>query len=422
MPWETTSLMKQRLQFINEYLTQDETMAALCRRYGMERRIGYKWVQRYRREGLPGLQDRSRAPREHPNRSSPQSVERVLEIRRAHPLWGAPKIRARLQEEEPERKPPATSTIGEILRHEGLTRSAKKRRRTPPYNQPLAHADGPNEVLSIDFKGWSRARNGERVDALTVLDNHSRYLLCCQALECCNFEQVQAVLATMFWEYGLPQRIRSDNGPPFASRAIAGLSRLSIWWTKLGIAVERIPPGTPSANGRQERFHRTLKQHTAQPPAATRRAQQRAFCRFRREYNEERPHQALGQRPPGSLYQPSPRLYRGQLPAIEYPPGYLRRLVGKRGEMYWQGRRIFVSEVLAREPVGLEAIDDGVYRVWFSTVELGRFDVRQNRVAPLSPRGDNGPCGAASAASSSTSSTPSDKIIGKEQLFTMCPA
>ena len=255
-------------------------MAALCRRYGVQRRIGYKWVRRYRQEGLKGLEDRSRAPLDQAHRSSPQTVERVLEIRRDHPLWGAPKIRARLRDDEPQRKPPAASTIGEILRHEGLTNRGKKRRRTPPYNQPLAHADGPNEVLSIDFKGWFRARNGERVDPLTLLDNHSRYLLCCQALDSCDFEHVQAVLATVFREYGLPKRIRSDNGPPFASRAIAGLSRLSIWWTKLGIEVERIPPGTPSANGRQERFHRTLKQHTAQPPAATRRAQQRAFRRF----------------------------------------------------------------------------------------------------------------------------------------------
>ena len=189
-------------------------------------------------------------------------------------------------------------------------------------------------------------------------------------------------------------------------------------FTKLTVEVERIPPGTPSANGRQERFHRTLKQHTAEPPAATRRAQQRVFRRFRREYNDERPHQAWGQRPPGSVYHPSPRPYRGQLPEVEYPTGYLRRMVGKRGAMYWQGRRIFVSEVLAREPVGLEAIDDGIYRVWFSTLELGRFDVPQNRVAPLSPRGDNGPRGAASAASS----TQSDNIIRKEPLFTMCPA
>ena len=255
-----------------------------------------------------------------------------------------------------------------------------------------------------------------------MIDNHSRYVLCCQALDACDYEHVRAVMATVFREYGLPKRIRSDNGAPFASRAIAGLSRLSIWWVKLGIEVERIPPGTPSANGRQERFHRTLKQHTAEPPAATRRAQQREFGRFCREYNEQRPHQALGQRRPASVYYASPRSYHGQLPAVEYPVGYVRRMVGKRGEMYWRGRRIFVSEVLAGEPVGLEAIDDGIYRVWLAGLELGRFDVRENRVAPLSPRGDSGALGGPSQVPAATPAEESDKIVGKEKVFTMCPA
>ena len=408
MSWETTNRMTQREQFVHDYLKHDDTMAALCRRYGIQRRIGYKWVKRFQQNGRTGLKDLSRAPLRHANRSSPETGRRILEIRHQHPLWGAPKIQALLKNEQPERKPPAASTIGEILRHEGLTRPGKKRRRTPPYEGPLAHAGAPNDVLSIDFKGWFRARHGERVDPLTIIDNYSRYVLCCQALDGCDFEPVQAVMATVFNEYGLPKRMRSDNGAPFASRAIGGLSRLSIWWLKLGIEVERIPPGTPSAHGRQERFHRTLKQHTAEPPAAAKRAQQREFARFCREYNEQRPHQALGQRRPTSVYYASPRRYRGQLPAVEYPTGYLRRMVGKRGEMYWRGRRIFVSEVLGGEPVGLEAIDDGIYRVWFSTLELGRFDVRENRVAPLSPRGDNGACGGPSEAEGETPSDESD--------------
>ena len=421
MPWKTTNHMTQRELFINDYLRRDDTMTALCRRYGIQRRIGYKWVERYQQNGRPGLEDRSRAPLHHRNRSSPETVERILAIRREHPLWGAPKIRALLQDTAPRRKPPAASTIGEILRHEGLTRPGKKRRRTPPYQQPLAHAGAPNDVVSIDFKGWFRARNGERIDPLTLIDNHSRYVLCCQALDACDYEHVRAVMATVFREYGLPKRIRSDNGAPFASRAIAGLSRLSIWWVKLGIEVERIPPGTPSANGRQERFHRTLKQHTAEPPAATRRAQQREFGRFCREYNEQRPHQALGQRRPASVYYASPRSYHGQLPAVEYPVGYVRRMVGKRGEMYWRGRRIFVSEVLAGEPVGLEAIDDGIYRVWLAGLELGRFDVRENRVAPLSPRGDSGALGGPSQVPAATPAEESDKIVGKEKVFTCAP-
>ena len=235
MPWETTNYMTQRELFINDYMKQHDTMAALCRRYGIQRRIGYKWVERYQQNGRAGLEDLSRAPLHHPNRCSPETVERILAIRHEHPLWGAPKIRVLLEDQEPKRKPPATSTIGEILRHEGLTRPGKKRRRTPPHEQPLAHAEAPNDVVSIDFKGWFRARNGERIDPLTLIDNHSRYVLCCQALEGCDFAHVQAVMATVFHQYGLPKRIRSDNGAPFASRAIAGLSRLSIWWVKLGI-------------------------------------------------------------------------------------------------------------------------------------------------------------------------------------------
>ena len=201
----------------------------------------------------------------------------------------------------------------------------------------------------------------------------------------------------MFRQYGLPRAIRSDNSAPFANRAIKGLSRLSVCWLKLGIEVERIPPARPSANGRQERFHRTLKQHTADPPAANRRAQQRAFESFCREYNEQRPHQALGQQVPASVYYPSDRPYPSQLPRIEYPSSFLRRQVGKRGEIYWRGARIFVSEVLQGEALGLEAIEDAVYRVWFSTLELGTFDERRSRLAPLSRRRDNGPSGPASA-------------------------
>ena len=301
-----------------------------------------------------------------------------------------------MRREQPQQQPPAASTIGAILRQEGLTRPRKKRRRTPPYSEPLAHAKEPNDVVSIDFKGWFPCRDGSRIDPLTLVDNASRYALCCQAVEACNFVQVRRVLESVFLQYGLPRAIRSDNGAPFASRAIKGLSRLSVWWLRLGIEVERIPPATPSANGRQERFHRTLKQHTADPPAANRRAQQRAFESFCCEYNEQRPHQALGQQVPASLYRPSDRAYPSQLPEIEYPSSFPQRQVGKRGEIYWRGARIFVSEVLYGEPLGLEAIADGVYRVWFCSLQLGTFDERRGKLAPLSRRRDNGPSGPAS--------------------------
>ena len=385
------------MKFILEWKAGLESKTELCRRYGIQRRIGYKWVQRYQRDGPAGLADRSRAPLHHPQQIAPERVARILQVRAEHPLWGALKIRAVLEREQPQQHPPAASTIGEILHHEGLTRPQIKRRRTPPHSAPLAHAGAPNDVVSIDFKGWFLCRDGTRIDPLTLVDNASRYVLCCQAVDACDLAQVQRVLQSVFLQHGLPRAIRSDNGAPFASRAIAGLSRLSVWWLKLGIEVERIPPATPSANGRQERFHRTLKQHTANPPAANRRAQQRAFRLFCREYNEERPHQALGQQVPASIYRPSDRPYPSQLPEIEYPASFLRRKVGARGEIYWRGARIFVSEVLQGEPLGLEAVEDGVYRVWFSSLQLGWFDERRKKLAPLSRRRDNGAAGPASA-------------------------
>ena len=397
MPWKETHAMDQRMQFILDWKAARESKTELCRRYGIQRRIGYKWVQRYQRDGPAGLADRSRAPLHHPQQTAPQVAARILEIRGEHPLWGALKIRAVLQREKPGQRPPAASTIGEILRLEGLARPQKKRRRTPPYSQPLAHAGEPNDVVSIDFKGWFRTGDGTRIDPLTLVDNHSRYLLCCQAVDACDFAHVRAVLESVFLQYGLPRAIRSDNGAPFASRAVAGLSRLSVWWLRLGIEVERIPPATPSDNGRQERFHRTLKQHTADPPAASRRAQQRAFESFCREYNEQRPYQALGQQVPASIYRPSDHAYPSRLPEIEYPSSFLRRKVGQRGEIYWRGARIFVSEVLHGELLGLEAIDDGVYRVWFCALQLGTFDERRGGLAPLPRRRGSGACGAASA-------------------------
>ena len=404
MPWNQSSAMEQRMKFILEWQAGLESKAELCRRYGISRRIGYLWAERYDREGPSGLEKRSSAAKTHPNQTPPEVVERVLEVRRAHPLWGAPKIQAVLSRDA-EFNCPAQSTIGAILRDAGLTRERKKRRRTPPHTQPLAHAGAPNDVVSIDFKGWFRCRNGQRIDPLTIIDNHSRYLLCCQAVDACDCEHVQALLERMFRDYGLPRSIRSDNGAPFATGAPAGLSRLSLWWLKLGIAVERTAPATPSENGRQERFHRTLKLHTANPPAQNQRAQQQAFRDFRCEYNQERPHQALGQRPPSSVYEASPRPYPSRIAAPEYPWSWPLRKVHKSGSLDWRGREVFLSKVLWGEQVGLEPIDDGVFHVWFGPLALGRLDGRRAKFAPFPLRRGNGPCGASSGHDAATNQT-----------------
>jgi transposase InsO family protein len=293
-------------------------MIELCQMYGISRETGYEWLRRYREGGIKALEDLERAPRRHPNQT-PEAIEQaVLELRRAHMTWGARKLKRRLERVHPESQWPAASTIGALLAREGLVVRRKKRHHTPPYTRPFAAADAPNRVWCADFKGWFRTQDGTRIDPLTISDAHSRYLLRCQAVRKTDSPHVQAIFEAAFREYGMPEAIRSDNGAPFASRAMAGLSRLSVWWMKLGIVPERIAPAHPEQNGRHERLHRTLKQETASPPEANRRRQQQAFDRFRQEYNEERPHEALAMQTPSALYLPSPRWYPPRLPEPQY--------------------------------------------------------------------------------------------------------
>lgn len=372
--------MKERSRFVVEQESGRYMMAELCRIFGISRETGYKWVERYEAEGPAGLADRSRAPRRHPN-AVPAEVEAViLETRAAYPTWGPKKLRAWLQTHRPEEGWPAASTIGEILERHGLTAPRKKRRRTPPYTEPFAACDGPNAVWCMDFKGWFRTGDGVRCDPLTISDAFSRYVLRCQALRdtCC--ETVRRLCEAAFREYGLPWAIRTDNGSPFASRGIAGLSRLSVWWLRLGIVPERIEAGHPEQNGRHERMHRTLKAETASPPAPTVRGQQRAFDRWRVCFNEERPHEALGNRTPASVYTPSPRPYPERLTPVEYPDDLVVRIVQKNGEFYWHTHRVFLGEAFGYEPIGLEPLDGRYWLVYYATVALGVFDAHRHRM------------------------------------------
>jgi len=276
---------------------------------------------------------------------------------------------------------PAASTIGEILQRAGLTAPRKKRRKATPSESPLQHAAGPNQVWCADFKGWFRCGDGSRCDPLTITDGYSRYLLRCQGLKGMESETARGVFEAAFREYGLPAAMRTDNGEPFASVGLGGLSTLAVWWIKLGIRVERIPPGEPQQNGRHERMHRTLKQATAQPPAANLRAQQRAFDRFRLEYNEQRPHQALQMHTPAEYYQLSARTYPSRLLfEPEYHADWDLRRVGPCGTMGWHGSKIFVSKVLVNETVALEPIGDGLWRLWFGDYAVGHFDERKRAV------------------------------------------
>ena len=348
LPWKETSVESERLRFIERVTAGEEPVTELCRAYGISRKTGYKLIHRYEAHGEDGLLDRSRAPHYHPNATPRELAERIVEAKRAHPSWGPKKLIAWLRDIDPGVPWPAHSTAGGILDRAGLVQRRRRRRRASPWNEPFAHAIVPNDVWCIDFKGWFRTGDGTRVDPLTVQDAASRYLIACRGLERPTGPETRRALARAFREYGLPQVIRTDNGPPFAGVGLGSLSSLAVWWVKLGILPERIAPGHPEQNGRLERLHRTLKAETASPPRANRRRQRRAFDHFRHSYNNERPHEALGQRPPVRLYTPSFRPYPSRLSSPEYGAEVTVRRVRHNGEIKWKGDRVYVSESSGR--------------------------------------------------------------------------
>jgi len=374
--------MDEKIRFICKHL-DGETMTELCGEFGISRETGYVWVRRYRQTGPAGLIERNRAVHRHTNQTPKDIEQTILELRQAHMRWGPRKLRKVLKRDQPWGAWPAASTIGSMLKRAGLVVARKKRFRTAPYTKPLAHAGAANRVWCADFKGWFRTTDGERIDPLTISDAHSRYLLRCQAVEKTDTTRVQAIFEAAFREYGMPQAIRTDNGPPFASRAVAGLSRLALWWIKLGITHERIEAGHPEQNGRHERMHRTMKQETADPPAANRRAQQRKMDQFREEYNQVRPHEALEMETPAAIYQPSARIFPARLPEPEYPASMLVRSVRGRGYFRWKKHDVFLSEVFWGENIGLLPEDDRWFTIYFAEIPVARFDSKKLCVMPL---------------------------------------
>ena len=386
------SIESERMRFMERHCGGEETVAELCREFGISRKTGYKLIGRYEAYGEDGLLERSRAPHHHPNATPTQVAGRIVEAKRERPTWGPKKIVARLRSIEPEVPWPSASTAGVILDRAGLVRRRKRRRTATSWSEPFAHAQHPNDVWAIDLKGWFRTGDGERIDPLTAQDAMSRYLLVCDGLDRPTGPEVKRSLERAFREYGLPQAIRTDNGPPFASVGLAGLTPLSAWWIKLGIVPERIEPGHPEQNGRLERFHRTLDEDTAKPPEANRRLQRRAFDRFRHGYNNERPHEALGQRPPSFLYTPSFRPYPARISSPEYGAGVTIRSVRSNGEIKWKGDLVYVSASLRGEPVGLLQQDERTWSVHFGPLLIGVLDDHQKRidkkpvkVLPMSP-------------------------------------
>lgn len=381
MPWKETCAMNERQLFINAWLAPGVKVTKLCRRFNISTKTGYKWINRFKAEGLPGLIDRSRARLTQSHQTPESVVARILKLKHRHPDWGPVTIGSNLYRADPSFNWPADSTIGEILKRHGLVKPRRKRHKVPPQSQPLAHARRPNDVWSGDFKGQFVMGDGRTCYPLTITDNCSRLLISCQGLYGPRLKPSMAVYERAFREYGLPRCIRTDNGFPFAMVTLGGLSPLSVWLVKLGILPERIAPGCPQQNGRHERMHRTLKARTASPPRGNLSAQQRAFNHFRREYNEVRTHQALGKGIcPIDQYQASARSYPDRIPELTYPDGYQVRKVKCGGYIKLQGHAYYLSRQIIGEYVGLEPIGIDLWQLYFGRLKLGVVDERLKSV------------------------------------------
>jgi transposase InsO family protein len=382
MPWKETCAMDQRMQLIGDWLKREFSITDLGELYGVSRPTVYKWIGRYRKRGSVGLEEMARKPLNHPNATPAVLVEKIVGMKLMHQKMGPKKIIASLEGQYAQEHWPAVSTVGEILKRQGLVRHRKRKRRVTPYTDPLRGCDKPNSVWSADYKGQFNTGDGKLCYPLTMTDNYSRYLLECRGLSQPTYGQTQPWFEWTFREYGLPDAIRTDNGVPFASAALGGLSRLSVWFIKLGIRPERILPGHPEQNGRHERMHRTLKEATVDPPKRNLAEQQQAFEEFKHEYNCERPHEALGQKTPSSVYQRSPRTYPIRLPQVEYNDDVVVKKVRHSGELYWKGRFIHISKVLAQEPLALKQIDDHLWSISFSFYPLGVLNEVTGKVSP----------------------------------------
>ena len=373
MPWKESSPVDQKTQFISEYLRHTISVAELCRRYGVARKTGYKWIERYESLGPAGLEDRSRRPRSSPTRMADAVASAVLAARRHHPTWGAKKLLRILADQDPGLRLPSRRAANDLLRRHGLVRHRVRPRKPGHPGKPTTLASEPNQLWCVDFKGHFRTLDGRYCYPLTVTDAFSRYLIACIALTSTHSAPVQAAFLELFGHYGLPEIIKSDNGTPFASTALGRLSHLSVLWILLGIQPELTEPGKPQQNGQHERFHRTLKAEACRPPSANLSAQQRAFDRFRREFNHDRPHEAIGLERPASLFTASPRRLPKRIETVSYPKHFETRLVSTNGGIRWRSQWVAVTTTCAGHHVGLEQVDHQIWDVYFGPVKLGRL-------------------------------------------------
>lgn len=384
MGWKGVTVMDQRVRFISEYLDGYFPVNELCDQFSISRKTAYKWIHRYEEAGPKGLEDRSHRPHYCPHETDTYLIDAIIEARLKHPTWGPKKL---LQIISPHyQELPAISTTADILKRKGLIVPGKRRiRRTHP-GCPKTTTNEPNDIWTADYKGHFKMGNGLYCYPLTVCDMHSRYLLGCEGHDAISLDQTKRYFTKLFSDYGLPWRIRTDNGVPFASNAIARLSTLSVWWIKLGIYPEQIEPGKPQQNGKHERMHRTLKKEATIPPEKNLTAQQKRFDAFREEYNTERPHEALGMKTPASVYVASPRTMPKKLDHFDYPYHFEVRRVSKNSGIRWRNRWVQVSCTLAEEYIGFEEVEDGIHNVYFCDLLIGRFFEEQLKIKDVIER------------------------------------
>jgi putative transposase len=382
MPWKECHKVDEKLKFVSRYL-DGEKIAVLCREFGISRVTGHSIIDRYRQCGVQAFTDRSRRPYRQANQLPFQIEKLILQIKGEKPTWGAPKIRERLIRRFPSiHHPPAKSTVHAVLARHGLVNS-RKQRRYKAEGTGLGIATAANELWCTDYKGEFMMGNKKYCYPLTVTDFTTRFLIGCEGLESTKEQYAFSVFERLFTEYGLPWRIRSDNGVPFASpNALYGLSRLAVWWLRLGIQIERIKPGHPEQNGRHEPMHLTLKKETTKPPGNNLLQQQGKFDHFVKEYNYERPHQGINMKCPGDLYKPSARPYRG-LPELDYPLHDQTITVTACGRICLQRKKINLSQVFAGQRVGVKEEEDNIWLVSFMNYDIGYFDLESCRVEPL---------------------------------------
>jgi len=386
MPWKKVTAVNERMQFVAR-LKAGERMTDLCREFGISRKTGYKFERRYEERGPSGLYDVSRRPRRLARQVSAGIQTAILDLKRDQPTWGAAKIQEVLRRRHPEMDVPVRSTIHDLLDRYGLVQKRSKRRRYHAY-PTLREQDiqAPNQLWCADFKGQFRMGNAKYCYPLTVSDFHTRYLLGCEAMESTQSESAQQGFEWIFREYGLPTRLRTDNGVPFSSRSVQGLSSLSVWWMRLGIQVERIEPGKPQQNGRHERMHRTLKEDIRPRLSKNLLAQQEQLDRFREDFNERRPHEALKMKCPADLYKASLKRYPDRLPEPTYPDHDLVRQVYPNGSVgFRDGKSFFISAALADQTIGFEEEEDGLWRINFMDLDLGFLDEETVKFTPISP-------------------------------------